>query len=260
MRNLVFKSEISRRLRLLEMTRRGGVSILERVSSLFFPPECETCGSIVSPDSASGVCASCVLEIKFLEPPFCETCGRNTRQNGPQCVECLDKSFYFDRAFSCALYEGKMKALIHAYKFEGRKILRNFFSEALLRFIDRHLKIFTWNAVAAVPLDSEKKRSRGFNQSEFLSHSAAAALKVEDLSQGIRRKKSAHPQSLLGKNERRLNVKDCFFASPGCNFSSKRILLIDDILTTGQTASECARSLKIAGASSVIVLTLARGA
>ena len=153
-----------------------------------------------------------------------------------------------------------MKALIHAYKFEGRKTLKKFFSDVLERFIEQHLKTVSFDAVAAVPLDPDNKRSRGFNQSEFLSRRVAQMLKVDDLSKEIHRKKSASPQSLLSKTQRRINVKGCFFASPGHRFSSKKILLIDDILTTGQTASECAKILKAAGALSVDVLTLARGA
>jgi len=153
-----------------------------------------------------------------------------------------------------------MRALIHAYKFDGRKILKNFFAQVLATFVDVNLKTHSFDAVAAVPLDPDKKRSRGFNQSEFLSCRMARTLKVDDLSKEIRRKKSAKAQSLLGKNEREFNVKDCFFAPFGHPFFAKRILLIDDILTTGQTASECAKSLKRAGASSVVVLTLARGA
>lgn len=233
--------------------------LLTRASCLLFPPECETCGSLLPLAASSGVCRSCAAEIKFLTPPFCETCGRSLRQDTARCAACAGKTFHFDRAYSCALYEGKMKSLMHAYKFEGRKILSGFFSEILLGFIRRRLQETAWDAVAAVPLDGAKEKARGFNQSELLSRRVSRALGVPHLSRRIHRKKSKHPQSLLGRAERGENVKNCFFTPRGKPRMPGRLLLIDDILTTGQTASECARTLKEAGSSFVTVLTLARG-
>jgi len=234
-------------------------NLAENVTALVFPLECEICHATLPPSPPSGVCARCESEIRWLEPPFCVSCGRSLRFEVKKCAACEGESFHYDRAFACAFYEGTMRELIHAYKFGGRKYLKNFFARSLARFIHRHLSERPFDAVAAVPMDPEKKRSRGFNQSELLSAPIALALEVPDASKELTRKKSDSPQALLAKTDRKSNVKDRFAVKNTSDFKAKNVLLIDDILTTGHTASECAKALKNAGAGSVTVLTCARG-
>ena len=126
-------------------------------------------------------------------------------------------------------------------------------------FVRHHIQMSSLNLVLAVPLDHTKKRARGFNQSELLSNHLASELKLTDVSQAIQRRASASPQSALTKRDRKQNVKDCFSIRDKHLFHNKSVLLVDDILTTGQTASECAKALKESGASSVTVLACARG-
>ena len=234
-------------------------NLLEGVSSLVFPAVCETCHTVLSPFSALGVCVKCESEIKWLAPPFCVSCGRTLKNEVPRCGQCTKGSFHFDRAFACALYEGKMKELIHHYKFGRRKCLKEFFVKAMTNFIGRHLKNDLFDLILAVPIDNEKKAERGFNQSELISNRLACVLKIPDASEEIDRIKSASPQSLLAKMDRKLNVQGRFSSRNKNFFDHKDALLIDDILTTGETASECAKTLKEAGASSVTVLACARG-
>ena len=231
----------------------------ETASSIIFPVECETCKAVLSPLPPLGVCARCESEIKILRAPHCATCGRTLANDGPKCAECYNESFHFDRAFACALYEGKMKELLHAYKFGRRKYLKNFFLKIMSQFVHAYVKTEHFDAVAAVPIDPKKKRERGFNQSELLSKKLAARLKLPHASRGLSRTRSSSPQSLLSKQDRKQNVQGCFLVKAKESFREKRVLLIDDILTTGQTASECARILKEAGARSVTLLACARG-
>ncbi len=234
-------------------------NLAENVAALVFPLECEICHATLPSSPSSGVCVRCESEIGWLEPPFCVSCGRSLRHEVKKCAACEGEVFHYDRAFACAFYEGTMRELIHAYKFGGRKYLKNFFARSLVRFIRRHLSGRRFDAVAAVPMDPEKKRSRGFNQSELLSAPIARALKMSDASRELTRKKSDSPQALLAKTDRKTNVKNRFAVKNTADFKAKNVLLIDDILTTGHTASECAKALKNAGAASVTVLTCARG-
>ena len=235
-------------------------SLFEVAASLVFPVECETCSVTLSPLPPVGVCARCEAEIKWVNAPHCVSCGRTLRNETSKCAECLDEKFYFDRAFACALYEGKMKELLHAYKFGRRKYLGNFFIKAMEKFMNAHVKPGTFDAVVAVPMDKIKRNERGFNQSALLSARLAKKLNVPHYSKKLRRAYSSTPQSLLTKTDRKLNVRGRFSVASNVLLHGKRILLVDDILTTGQTASECARVLKEAGASTVTVLACARGA
>lgn len=235
---------------------------------LFFPPKCGACEGLVSLDlSAEGVCAACQAEVRPIPPPHCSTCGRTLRQAGVRhCGKCEDdwggngrKGPHYDRAYACVYYRDKTKGLLHAYKFGGRRALKNYFVKMMTSFYQDHLDGGCFDRVAAVPLDRKKLKARGFNQAGLLSAALAKRLGIPDASRELRRDRSEAPQSLLSKKQRESKIRGCFSVSPKNNFNGKKVLLVDDILTTGRTASECSRTLKEAGARSVTVLAFARG-
>lgn len=127
------------------------------------------------------------------------------------------------------------------------------------RFADAYIAQTPFEAVLAVPLDKDKEKQRGFNQARLLSSGLARKMRLPEATRKVRRAPSRAPQALLDRATRKLNVKDRFSVKDTAFFASKNVLLVDDILTTGHTASECARALKAAGASSVTVLACARG-
>lgn len=215
--------------------------MLQTLLTLVFPAECETCHAVLNGRGALGVCPRCESQITLLEAP-------RDRE-----------AFHFDRAYGCALYEGKMKELLHAYKFSRRKTLKNFFAKMMRDFLQKRLPGERFDCVTAVPMDAERERARGFSPARLLAAALAKDLGIPEASRQLRCVRKQRPQSLLAKHERETNVKDSFAAEAG-SFLAKHTLLIDDILTTGHTASECAGALKAAGAASVTVLTCARGA
>ncbi|HTL70699.1 MAG TPA: phosphoribosyltransferase family protein [Candidatus Eisenbacteria bacterium] len=154
-----------------------------------------------------------------------------------------------------------MREALQRFKFQGRKALNGFLSGALTRFAETHLDAReNFDCVAAVPLEPGRRRERGFNQSELLARGVARRFGVPDVSARLARRGGAAAQSTLGKALRRENVSGRFRALDPAAFAGRRVLLVDDILTTGETASECARVLKESGAASVTVLACARGA
>jgi ComF family protein len=226
--------------------------------SLVFPNVCESCAAVVPP-SSNGVCALCAARIRLIAPPHCARCGRTLRADGATCGDCGAETFHFDRAFACVYYEGKVKELLRAYKFGGRKTLLGFFTRVMARFIDASMREARFDTVIAVPLDRQKESERGFNQARPLAVAVAKKLALPHDLRALKRTRSTTPQSTLGKKDRLVNIRGRFFVKPGHTLGGRRVLLVDDVLTTGQTASECARVLKEAGASSVTVLALARG-
>ena len=225
---------------------------------LLFPALCESCDAPIRFDSTDFLCARCAASIKTIRPPHCTVCGRTSQE--PRCAACAGERFHFDRACAFAWYEGKSKELLHLYKFDERKILKNFLAGRMKDFAQTHLDGEKFDMLVAVPMDAEKKRRRGFNQSALLASELSKKLGIRDGSRGIARKKSPSSQSLLSKADRKSNIEGCFYATSENFFKeAKKLLLIDDVLTTGETASECARVLKQAGAGSVTVLACARG-
>lgn len=130
----------------------------------------------------------------------------------------------------------------------------------MTRFARTHITAGTLDAVVSVPLDAKKERERGFNQSARVARLVARELGIPHIKHALRRSPSPSPQSLLMRSDRKKNVAGRFAVRDAGTLRGRRILLIDDILTTGYTASECARVLKEAGATNIVTLVCARGA
>ncbi len=234
-------------------------TLLEATSSLFFPKICPSCDELLPPTDRQGVCQACASSLLQIQAPFCKLCGRTALTRENRCGQCNDLRPSYDAAFSALLYEGKTRELLQTFKYQGQKSLASFFSQKLMEFIHRHLDRAQIHDVVSVPMEAGQQNERGFNQAALLSKAVAKQLQKPDRSRFLIKKKSRQHQSLLNKRERTLNIEGSFAARANHPFLGKKILLIDDILTTGSTASECAKVLKSAGAVSVTVLTVARG-
>ncbi|MBI4432752.1 MAG: ComF family protein [Candidatus Omnitrophica bacterium] len=227
-------------------------------SSLLFPSECEACGALLNSVESPGACQICVRAIRLIPPPHCAGCGRSTSREGERCPFCLKESFHFDRAFACAVYEGKMKSFLHAFKFDKRWALKHFLAGIMVDFLQSHMAHHSFEVVVPVPLDRDKWIGRGENPSKLLSAVIAKKMDLLHLPSALGQRERTPSQHFLSREERRRNAKGRFYAQ-SVDLAGAHVLLIDDILTTGQTASECARVLKEAGAAKVTLLAAARG-
>ncbi len=225
---------------------------------LVFPSTCENCTRLLSPHQ-SGVCAECKSRIRLIAAPHCPTCGRTHLLAPQSCEACRDESFAFDRAYACTAYDGFIKKMLRDYKFEGRKSLKPFFAGLMMEFVLTHNILSHIDAVVAVPMNPRKEKDRGFNQASLLGSALAQKTKKPFIKSALYCRKDLIPQSALGRSERKQHVRGAFEARDRARIQNQRLLLVDDILTTGQTASECAKALKNAGAVSVTVLAVARG-
>lgn len=160
----------------------------------------------------------------------------------------------FDSAACFGFYEGTLRTLIHLFKYSGMKPLAEPLGVLLDRVLPPELE---FDAVVPVPLHWRKKWSRGFNQAELLARHVARQRHIPVLN-ALRRKRSTATQAGLANAGRRRNVAGAFTERSARAIRGKRILLIDDVMTTGATANACAGVLKRCGAKSVSLLTLAR--
>ncbi len=233
-------------------------TLSQSLLGLVFPPTCIHCGTLLATHQ-TGVCSTCKSRIRLIPGPHCPTCGRTHLLPPHGCEACRGEHFFFDRAYACSAYDGAMKKLLQAYKFHGQKTLCYFFADLLEQFATQHLALKSIDSIAAVPMNPRQQRDRGFNQASLLGSALGKKLHKPFLPSALVCHKNLIPQSSLGKSERKRHVEGAFEVKKDISIGQKNILLIDDILTTGHTASECARALKKAGASHVIVLTVARG-
>jgi ComF family protein len=247
---------------------RTGVSVVRTTSralfSLLFPDDCRVCGRPLDAIGRIPVCAGCLAQPEPLSAEFyCVACRTPFSNPFPldaegRCALCRGGLRGFDAAYCFGAYDGVLRQLIHLYKYGRVKTLARPLGEMLTRALPRDE---SFDAVTPVPLHWRKLWSRGFNQSALLARVVARRSGIPMVA-ALRRTRFTAAQAGLGNSSRRKNVAAAFRVRRAGGFERKvagrRILLIDDVLTTGATAAACANALKRAGAARVALLTIAR--
>ena len=160
----------------------------------------------------------------------------------------------FDAVYSYGSYEGTLRKLVHLYKYGGVRPLAARFGDLLGRALPREER---FDAIVPMPLHWRKRWQRGFNQAELLAREIAGQWNAP-VRNVVRRVRATAPQAGLTNAQRRANVQGVFRVKPRVRLDGLRVLLVDDVLTTGATASACARALKRAGAARVALAAVAR--
>jgi ComF family protein len=272
-----------------ELTGRGFAGFAERaVAALFFtffPADCRICASPLIRVSRLPVCETCLFALRPLQGSYCSVCGEalHVALHLPACVErgeggadceeepretrcllCQRADPPFERAVAYGSYDGELRDLIHLLKFQQVRptaaVLGRMLAETMAN-LEPALPVGTI-AVVPVPLHKRKQAQRGFNQAEMIGRSALKQLsspKRFDLSTGVlARRRETGSQIGLTRHQRRENLRGAFAVIDPTRILNRDILLVDDVFTTGTTASECARVLVRAGAARVWVATVAR--
>ncbi|MDE7405291.1 MAG: ComF family protein [Clostridiales bacterium] len=225
------------------------LSVKNEIIRMLFPDDikCIVCGREMRPNRY-GLCNHCKLEIN---DNFCLRCGRHKIGIGDYCDECSGQSLHFDEARSAVNYDGNAKNLIYRLKYGNAKYLANTLSQYLLDV----LLLSDWQAdcITYVPIHKSRQRKRGYNQAELLARELAERINLP--CECLLEKSVKTPnQAKLNREARLENLKDSFSAR---ETPPDHVILVDDVMTTGSTADECSRVLKLAGAKVVYVLTFA---
>jgi len=241
--------------------RKGISSIRGSVFDLIFPRKCHGCEKAYLGEDEHFWCSSCRTRIEWIRSPLCTLCGKpypkNPSGSDHYCGECLTSTFHFDRARSAAVHSGIVRDCIHALKFGGRLHHVPSLVQLLHESMEREMEVYE-GMILPVPLHTRRLRQRGFNQAALLARELGRRLGRVVRFDVLVRKQWTEPQTRLNREERLENVKNAFqVVSPGV-IKGGRILLVDDVFTTGTTLSECARELKQSGAAEVTALTITR--
>lgn len=211
----------------------------ESILEIFFPTVCGICGKI----EPSGICPKCNLEI----------------QKDKKVTIYNYSSTSFSRHLTVFQYQGKIRQLLLDYKFADKAYLCESFVNLLLK--DKKICGFleSYDIIIAVPISKKRKKQRGYNQSLLIAKKLSQKIDTLKLEKEVLIKKIDNiPQSSLDKIARRKNVIGTYEVKQKQKIQNKKIILLDDIFTTGSTVQECASILKEAGAKEVAVLTLAK--
>jgi ComF family protein len=250
--------------------RRGARGWLAEASdaivSVFFPAGCRICDKLLTRASRVPICEECLASFEAPPEKKCELCGQplaamTAVKAGPfVCHACQQKTYAFDRARSFGIYDGPLVRAILLLKWERIEPLGSWFAQRLAEIARREVELLAGDVVVPVPLHRDRERERGYNQAGLISKPLARRLDLPHKSVLLMRTRPRPNKQVLSFEERWESVRGAFATRPGSQVDNKRVLLVDDVMTTGATLDACARALLESGAKSVIGLTVARAA
>jgi len=214
--------------------------VFDFVLDLFYPPKCAFCRSVLHAGEVDGFCAECADSLPYI-------------QDG----DCTKQGDHFSACISALYYTGTVRDSIHRYKFEGAALYCDAYGAILSDLIQSELSgrfdIITW-----VPVSRKRLKVRGYDQARLLAEAISQRLELKSVPMLQKHVDVKAQSSTTSAAERWTNISDVYLPMDEVAFSGLRILLIDDVMTTGATLSECAKTLLLAGAADVICATIAR--
>lgn len=240
------------------------------VADLLFPPRCVACHRL-----GAWLCSECLANVELLRPPICAHCGiallpddrdvapvstpsRHVEKGrGALCARCQRAPFQLEGLRACAFHSGPLREAIHQFKYEGLRSLAGPLGKLMSQTWSEVAPASGFDVIVPVPLHRTRQRERGYNQAALLAREISPTLHCPVVEGELVRVKATAPQIDLSAEQRRHNVQDAFKCT-NCNLAGKRVLLVDDVCTTGATLEAAAAALHQAGAASVWSFTLAR--
>jgi len=221
--------------------------------AVLFPPRCLLCGRPTS--HLNILCDDCVEDLPKLEEPRCMKCQEMLSDSSLDlCRACGTRERWFDRALSLGPYEGAWGELVRSLKFDKEPAVARFLSSRMADYLTAEKPFGDIDFVTYVPMTRLAVRARGFNQARLLARGLAKRIH-RPVVQLLAKRNETQPQARLSARARRENLRGAFHTIRSV---SGKVLLVDDIFTTGSTVEECAHVLKSGGCEEVFVLTVAR--
>ncbi len=220
----------------------------DRALTLLFPPECAVCGR-----EGSFLCRSCEPRLPRLLEPYCDTCAEPGESG--VCAWCRAAQPRYENIRAPYRYAGAVRGMVHDLKYSNIRALAPTLGGLLADYLERHpVQV---DALAPVPLHPRRERRRGYNQAALLAREVGRRISAPVADEKLLRSRDTPPQiTMAGREERRQNIERAFECTE--SVAGMRVLLIDDVVTTGSTMQACAAPLVAAGASAVFALALAR--
>ena len=230
--------------------------IFETAIVFLYPAKCRVCEEFLGVTSMPYICANCWQNMQFLEPPWCDICG--TPEVNGLCDACAVSPPRYGKLRSIAFYHTTLQQAIHLFKFEKKRV----FAHPLVQLINTHIPsdcdITAYDFVLPIPIHRKRLRERGFNQATLLADGIAKAEDIPVLVDTLVRKRHTVAQSSLDSAARQQNIVGAFEVRNPDIISGKRLLVIDDVFTTGATIREAVSELWTVDPAEIDVLTLAR--
>ena len=223
---------------------------------ILYPRCCPLCHRVLK-DPSRLVCPQCAREIRPVSGPRCFKCGKPVREEEELCPDCRKVPRAFEQGRGIFLYDDRMKDSLMKYKYFGRREYGRFYAKAMCLYAGKELERWKPDIIVPVPLHWKKQRMRGFNQAAFLAEQISKQTGIPADCTLVKKTKKTKSQKKLDAAQRRNNLKEAFQVREEVN--GKKILVVDDVYTTGSTMDAMASCLRVKGADKVWFLTLCIG-
>lgn len=227
-----------------------------------FPKRCPICGNICTPRGEL-VCNTCRTKPVRIEEPRCKKCSKPISSGEFEyCYDCSMKEFHYVRGYSLWMYDDVMKDSIAAYKYKGRKEYTKFYVNELVKYLGDEILCIAPDAIIPIPVHPARRRQRGYNQAELLALELGTQLHIIVRTDILIRTIKTRPQKELDNIERMRNLEKAFSIAGHYKKASlgyHKVILIDDIYTTGSTIEACTKVLISAGVKEIYFVTLCIG-
>jgi ComF family protein len=236
------------------------------LTSVVFPAGCRLCDAPLTHARRLPICEACLASFQTIPLPICSLCGQalpvatQSSEAAALCRDCAQGRFAFQACRSFGVYEGPLAHAIVLLKYERLEPLGAYFAMRLLQVVRGDPQLLPVDAIVPVPLHRQKHKDRGFNQVDLFAQPLARRLRLPYRPVLLMRSRPRPEKHLLRQEERWEAVRGAFVMRQGGRVDNLRVLLLDDVMTTGATLDACARALREAGARSVLGLTIARAA
>lgn len=236
-------------------------SCLESLLGFFYPEVCQVCHEQRATKAQGYVCPECAKRARWIMPPQCAVCGLPAPGGVPDgytCAWCSEERPAFLRARAAVFFADMVQEIVHRYKYRREVWFGAFLGDLLSRAAKPSVSGGGWDFIVPVPLHRNRLRERQFNQAEVLAGYLARATGVPLNARLLKRVEDTRSQTKLSRQEREANVRKAFALCAHTKLGGERIVVVDDVFTTGATTNACAQALQQGGAGDVLVWTLAR--
>lgn len=244
-----------------EKFRRGMARTINAVERIFFPPRCVICDELLEPGQ-KGIHPACEKYLLPVKGPACMHCGRPVAAEYIEfCFDCSrngKRDSFFRQGKSCFLYQGEIKTSMYRFKYSNRREYADYFAEKALQEYGSWLQKIKPDVIFPVPMYGPKKRRRGYNQAEVFAKALSERTGIQMSANSMFRVKDTTPQKLLNDTERKNNLKNAFQTSKNI-VKYNKVLLVDDIYTTGSTAEAVSECLSRNGITDIYFMSICIG-
>lgn len=235
----------------------GGRKIGGLVEDVFFPKSCPMCDEVMK--SGMLICKKCEPKLVYIDEPKCKKCGKQIESEVAEyCADCLKTNHYYKRGIAAFQYNDMVSHSIYRFKYHNRRTYAEFYGSAIAEKYREEIRRWHAGVIIPVPIHERKMIKRGYNQAELIAKELGKNLNIKVDGGILKRVVNTRPQKEMSRNERKKNMEKAFKISKSV-VEYKKIILVDDIYTTGSTVDACAKVLLAAGAEEVNCVCLSIG-